>query len=1335
MKSLRLKFSKKYKKFKRELVNKAKKRREKNYALNQKRTIANVLEEKLEWDGPHIVRVNNKVITEPKEVKKIIRKTFKAKMTPDPQAIPRPEPPDGFHDIYEPDDSIDSEVWADLFEPISTDEVIESIKALPLGKSPGNNGITYEILKILFSEDNKHNLNALTRILNLSMQTGLFPTKGSHGIIALLPKIHNWSGQLDKTRPITLLEVHRKLFESILNSRMAKIIYSNNLLKGVNFGFRAGAGTTEAICMIKHLIDLANARKVPIYAAILDVEAAYDKVPHDAIYAGLSRIHAPPHLIDLLKNMEATRVLQVDTPFGLTRQFRPILGLAQGSLLAPLLWNIFYDPLLLILQKQTVGFKINNTSPLTITAVAYADDLHPFAASIEELQKQLNLINDFLAMHRMKMNVGKTHVLTNLPSDHQLHPAVGQITLGGVPIPSIKPNHDLSRILGVHLSMDGKSEKTVNHAISSLKNKVAQINMKHIPSQVGINIINSVLMSKLLFRLQVSTLLQKQIDDIDITLRKLTKRKAGLPLNTPNDILYDPAFGLNLQEFKDLHASQLITNTIAMQRSETIMGDFLGQVDIFYKNHLNMPLSLLAAPIQASANKKNNLFRLISSTLLNENMQIRPLNYVSENGIAAQALSHQQYTENLHTFIRPLTCKPLESFKLPSNRSVTYSFNNYIPTLLRRQQSRLTQYYDYAPRWFSEIICALAKVPYRPLQIHESLQIPQMDNAPPFTFSGYQELEAFTDGSFKNGKMGSASIIRGDNQLEISLQSRPSINHASGGKAEKHALLQVLQECESTITLNVKTDSQGTLKAIKDISLAQSQRDVIKIEDYPLVEKIYFELQRFHTAPSIQWVKAHADNLHNNKADELSKLARENPELPLSTIRSHKTGTSLERDLHIFNTMLPAPERIDCYPRTYFKEKKQSALASENTDRIMRHWVADFPQLDVDYNATTTALSIVLSRSNNLDASNHRVHAFRINCLNRSLQTLELLNSYNFWLREGDQCVICERHAETRDHIWNCPRVNTGFLSLALNTSMYAHAEIKAYCESKNLNLNEFTKDCIHAVIDYFFFDQDPDQFLASPAARGIITKKEIKATMIYVDSLVQDSPLDKFHYKSSPWLLSIITASWTRSLYDFYWQPRTQQIFKENELSNKQAELDTQREKTRRRYQKKRAQLERRRAGLQLLMNARREKATNRPRTPTPPPSPTPTHTHHPKNQRTPGRASRQSRKKRQNTQISPKQPTTPTRSRNSTFTPSSIIPTTRSGAQLKNIRSPRKVSSPKNRKKPKLLPPATTATSVQARILAELGRNTILSNTMELEDNPFYDNYPKKPPIKRGT
>jgi hypothetical protein len=41
---------------------------------------------------------------------------------------------------------------------------------------------------------------------------------GSKGIVTLLPKIHSWSGQLDKTRPITLLDSHRRILEAILNT-------------------------------------------------------------------------------------------------------------------------------------------------------------------------------------------------------------------------------------------------------------------------------------------------------------------------------------------------------------------------------------------------------------------------------------------------------------------------------------------------------------------------------------------------------------------------------------------------------------------------------------------------------------------------------------------------------------------------------------------------------------------------------------------------------------------------------------------------------------------------------------------------------------------------------------------------------------------------------------------------------------------------------------------------------------------------------------------------------------------------------------------------------------
>ena len=163
--------------------------------------------------------------------------------------------------------------------------------------------------------------------------------------------------------------------------------------------------------MIKHIIDIHNIKKdSPLFIAILDVEAAYDKVPHEAIHDGLRRLHAPEKLISILKSMNKSRSLQIDTPFGLSEAFFPILGLAQGSILAPLLWNIFYEPLMLLLQKHTVGIKPNIESPeeSRISSVAYADDLHPIANTIADMQTQLDFIHDFLKYHNMNINVTPT---------------------------------------------------------------------------------------------------------------------------------------------------------------------------------------------------------------------------------------------------------------------------------------------------------------------------------------------------------------------------------------------------------------------------------------------------------------------------------------------------------------------------------------------------------------------------------------------------------------------------------------------------------------------------------------------------------------------------------------------------------------------------------------------------------------------------------------------------------------------------------------------------------------------------------------------------------------
>ena len=167
-----------------------------------------------------------------------------------------------------------------------------------------------------------------------------------------------------------------------------------------------------------------------------------------------------------------------------------------------------------------------------------------------------------------------------------------------------------------------------------------------------------------------------------------------------------------------------------------------------------------------------------------------------------------------------------------------------------------------------------------------------------------------------------------------------------------------------------------------------------------------------------------------------------------------------------------------------------------NIDRIKRHWASEFPEIDsadqpetLDYRLTTEALSLVLDRTNTLDATNFKILAFRINCLNRSLQTLDLLQTYKFWTRNPSLCIMCNTHQETENHIWSCPKVEAEFRNITLHAQKLIIKEVKSFCELKRLPHDDTTKDSVIEAIALFFHDFHDEDFLPSAEARGKITE------------------------------------------------------------------------------------------------------------------------------------------------------------------------------------------------------------------------------------------------------
>lgn len=89
------------------------------------------------------------------------------------------------------------------------------------------------------------------------------------------------------------------------------------------------------------------------------------------------------------------RCNKIITHYGLTEEYSPMTGLDQGGVDCPLLWRIFYDPLLCFLQKHTKGYKMDykSTDPLNpkpvdeinVPVTTFMDDTAIFANNMVEI--------------------------------------------------------------------------------------------------------------------------------------------------------------------------------------------------------------------------------------------------------------------------------------------------------------------------------------------------------------------------------------------------------------------------------------------------------------------------------------------------------------------------------------------------------------------------------------------------------------------------------------------------------------------------------------------------------------------------------------------------------------------------------------------------------------------------------------------------------------------------------------------------------------------------------------------------------------------------------------
>lgn len=162
---------------------------------------------------------------------------------------------------------------------------------------------------------------------------------------------------------------------------------------------------------------MKNIQNSQLFLAFLDLEKAYDAVPHQRLWDKMEKSGLEKESVELLKSLyrgcEAWYTLE-------NYKSKPVpisIGLRQGCPLSPTLFNVYTNDLLKHLkhlEEEGAGLRLSTTTKdgeeeyTRIPCLAFANDVVLLAESSTDMQHMIDICTGVAARDNLKFNAGRT---------------------------------------------------------------------------------------------------------------------------------------------------------------------------------------------------------------------------------------------------------------------------------------------------------------------------------------------------------------------------------------------------------------------------------------------------------------------------------------------------------------------------------------------------------------------------------------------------------------------------------------------------------------------------------------------------------------------------------------------------------------------------------------------------------------------------------------------------------------------------------------------------------------------------------------------------------------
>lgn len=278
---------------------------------------------------------------------------------------------------------------------ITERDVLNAFKKLKPRFTAGPDG-----LPAFFIKDCARILAApLTHIFNISVKSSKFPDNWKISKVCPIYKKGN-KAEIVNYRPIAVINNFAKLFEFVLHnlfySQVKHIICENQ------HGFMTNRSINTNLISVTQYLSEHMEKVGQVDVIYTDFSKAFDRIDHGILLTKLCSIGFHADLVAFLQSYLTGRRQYVLYLGRKSYSFPTLSGVPQGSVLGPLLFNLFINDIV---------------SELSCSSLLYADDMKLFCSikSFEDccnLQNNLNNIQIWCFNNGLQLNIDKCNVVS-----------------------------------------------------------------------------------------------------------------------------------------------------------------------------------------------------------------------------------------------------------------------------------------------------------------------------------------------------------------------------------------------------------------------------------------------------------------------------------------------------------------------------------------------------------------------------------------------------------------------------------------------------------------------------------------------------------------------------------------------------------------------------------------------------------------------------------------------------------------------------------------------------------------------------------------------------------